>query len=150
MSHELHMVMQGLIKAYTLKEGSIAKPKTYLGANMAEHIFSDAVDPETIHWSLSSDTYIKRTIADSEQHFSDIGKVLIRQKQLICSDYCPELDSLPLLNDKVTDYYQGLIGVLQWATELGRLDIHTPVSLMSSYMATPCEGHLEQLLHIFG
>jgi hypothetical protein len=66
------------------------------------------------------------------------------------SDNCPELDSLPLLNDKLTSCYQGLIGILQWATELGRLDILMPVSLMSSYMAAPREGHLKQLLHIFG
>jgi hypothetical protein len=57
MLHELQMVMQGLMKAYMLKEGSVTKPKTYLGANLAEHIFSDAVDPETMHWSLSSNTY---------------------------------------------------------------------------------------------
>jgi hypothetical protein len=134
-----------------LQEGSVAKPKTYLGANVAEHIFSDAVDPETIRWSLSSDMYIKRAIADVEQHLSDIGgKGLIRQKQPICLDYHPEMDSSPLLNDKLTNYYQGLIGVLWWATELGRLDILTPVSLMSSYVAAPCEGHLEQLFHIFG
>jgi hypothetical protein len=83
MSHEPQMVMLGLMKAYTLKEGSVAKPKTYLGADVAEHIFSDAVDPETIRWSLSSDTYIKRAIADVEQHLSDIGETLIRQKQPI-------------------------------------------------------------------
>jgi hypothetical protein len=150
MSHELQMVMLGLMKAYTLKEGSVAKPKTYLGADVAEHIFSDAVDPETIRWSLSSDTYIKRAIADVEQHLSDIGKGLKRQKQPIRLDYRSELDSSPLLNDKLTNYYQGLIGVLRWATELGRLDILTPVSLMSSYMAAPREGNLEQLFHIFG
>jgi hypothetical protein len=57
MSHEPQMVMQGLMKAYTLKEGSVTKPKTYLGANLAEHMFSDAVDPETMHWSLSSNMY---------------------------------------------------------------------------------------------
>jgi hypothetical protein len=43
MSHEPQMVMLGLMKAYTLKEGSVAKPKSYLGADVAEHIFSDAV-----------------------------------------------------------------------------------------------------------
>jgi Reverse transcriptase (RNA-dependent DNA polymerase) len=94
MLHEPQMVMQGLMKAYMPKEGSVVKPKTYLGADVAEHIFSDDVDPETIQWSLSSDMYIKRAIADVEQHLSDI--------------------------------------------------------VMSSYMAAPCEGHLEQLLHIFG
>jgi hypothetical protein len=92
---------------------------------------------------------IKRAIADVEQHLSDIGTALIGQRQPIHSDYCLALDSSPLLNDKLTNYYQGLIGVLQWATELGRLDILTPVSLMSSYIYAPREGHIAQLLHIF-
>jgi hypothetical protein len=130
--HEPHMVLQGLMKAYMLKEGSVAKPKTYMGANVAEHIFPDVVDPETIQLLLSSDMYIKRAIADLEQHLLDIGETLIKQRQPIHSDYCPELDSSPILNDKLTNYYQGLIGVLQWATELGQLDILTGVSLMSS------------------
>ena len=33
--------------------------------------------------------------------------------------------------------------------ELGRVDICTEVSLMSSHMALPREGHLDQLFHIF-
>jgi hypothetical protein len=40
--------------------------------------------------------------------------------------------------------------VLRWATELGRIDILMPVSIMSSYMAAPRVGHLNQLYHIFG
>jgi hypothetical protein len=60
------------------------------------------------------------------------------------------LDSSPLLDEKLTNYYQGLIGVLRWVTELGRLDILTPVSYMSSYNAAPRTGHLEQLFHMFG
>jgi hypothetical protein len=84
-------------------------------------MFNNVVDPETIRWSMSSDTYIKRSIADVEQHLLDIGETLIKQRQPILGDYHPELDSSSLLNDKLTNYYQGLIGVLRWVTELGRL-----------------------------
>ena len=38
--------------------------------------------------------------------------------------------------------------MLRWAIEIGRVDIHTKVSLLSSYQAAPSEGHLEQLLRI--
>ena len=34
--------------------------------------------------------------------------------------------------------------------EIGRIDIITEVSLMSSHMAMPREGHLDAVLHIFG
>jgi hypothetical protein len=39
--------------------------------------------------------------------------------------------------------------MLRWATELGRVDILLEVSLLSQYQASPREGHLEQIMHIF-
>ena len=45
--------------------------------------------------------------------------------------------------------YQEMIGMLQWATELGRVDILHEISLLSQYQAYPREGQMEQLLHIF-
>ena len=33
--------------------------------------------------------------------------------------------------------------------ELGRINICTKVSMLSSYSAMPCEGHLEATLHVF-
>lgn len=53
------------------------------------------------------------------------------------------------LNADDTTFFQELIGVLRWATEIGRVDILLEVSLLLQYQASPREGHLEQLLHIF-
>jgi hypothetical protein len=39
--------------------------------------------------------------------------------------------------------------VLRWATEIDRVDILLEVSLLSQYQASPREGHLKQLHHIF-
>lgn len=47
------------------------------------------------------------------------------------------------------NYYQGLIGVLRWACELGRIDILVDVTKLSHYLAAPRVGHLEQVFHIF-
>ena len=47
-------------------------------------------------------------------------------------------------------FYQELIGSLRWAVEIGRVDILLETTLMSTYLAMPREGHLEQVLHIFG
>ena len=33
--------------------------------------------------------------------------------------------------------------------EMGRIDICYEVSMMSSYLAMPREGHLQQVIHIF-
>ena len=54
------------------------------------------------------------------------------------------------LDAKRQNYYQGLIGVLQWICELGRLDLlEVAVSLMSRYLAQARVGQLEQVYHIF-
>jgi hypothetical protein len=42
-----------------------------------------------------------------------------------------------------------LIGILRWAVELGRIDIYINVALLSSHMAQPRVGHMQEVLHIF-
>ena len=44
---------------------------------------------------------------------------------------------------------QELVGVLWWAVELGRVDILLETAMMSTHLALPRKGHLEQLYHIF-
>jgi hypothetical protein len=39
---------------------------------------------------------------------------------------------------------------MRWMVELGRIDIATEVSMLSSYLAYPREGHLENTLHVMG
>ena len=39
--------------------------------------------------------------------------------------------------------------MLRWGVEIGRLDVLLEVSLMSTFLASPREGHLEEVLHIF-
>ena len=46
-------------------------------------------------------------------------------------------------------YYHSLIGVLQWIVELGRVDMCVEVSMMSSHLALPIEGHMKEVYHIF-
>jgi hypothetical protein len=62
----------------------------------------------------------------------------------------PELDATEELNKDDVTLYHELIGILRWATEIGRVDILLEVSLLSQYQANPREGLHEQLLHIFG
>jgi hypothetical protein len=64
-------------------------------------------------------------------------------------DYAPDEDVTPLLEPEVETYYMQLFGILRWMCELGRVDICTEVSMLSSYSAMPCEGHLEAALHVF-
>ena len=64
-------------------------------------------------------------------------------------NYAPELDTSDELEGEEITYFQELIGMLRWAIELGRVDIYHEVSLLSQFQASPREGHLEELLHIF-
>jgi len=56
---------------------------------------------------------------------------------------------MPELGEADASYYHTLIGVLLWNVELGQIDIDVEVSMMSSYLALPREGHLKELYHIF-
>lgn len=60
----------------------------------------------------------------------------------------PELDTSPFLDPDMTQQYQSLVGSLQWAVSLGRIDIATAVMTMSSFRAAPREGHLERVKRI--
>ena len=66
------------------------------------------------------------------------------------TSYRPELDTSPELMGKDASYCMSLIDVLRWIVELGRADICLECSMMSSCLALPRVGHLEQVLHIFG
>jgi hypothetical protein len=52
-------------------------------------------------------------------------------------NYQPELDVLNELVLELSSRYLQLIGIAQWAIELGRIDIHHEVSLLSQYQANP-------------
>ena len=62
----------------------------------------------------------------------------------------PELDESELLDALGTTHYQSLIGAMQWAVSIGRLDINTAVMTMSSFRALPRRGHLERVKRIAG
>ena len=52
-------------------------------------------------------------------------------------DYIPELDATEELQSDEVNYYQELIGILHWATEIGRVDILHEVSILSEYQVNP-------------
>ncbi len=64
--------------------------------------------------------------------------------------YDPSADLSDLLDPDCSSFYQHLIGVMRWMVELGRIDIVTEVSMLSSYLACPREGHLENNLRVMG
>jgi hypothetical protein len=72
-----------------------------------------------------------------------------RASSVLPTGYRPELDTTAYCNDEDASYYQQQIGVLRWAVELGRIDICAEVSMLSAYTASPRQGHLDALFHLY-
>jgi hypothetical protein len=62
----------------------------------------------------------------------------------------PEMDDSPFLRQDETQQFQSLIGAMQWAVSIGRLDIATAVISLSSFRAMPRRGHLDRAKQIYG
>ena len=71
-------------------------------------------------------------------------------KTPMVTKYAPEMDVTADLKSDVIQYFQELIGVLRLACKIGRVDILLETSLLSTHLASPRIGHLEQVFHIFG
>jgi hypothetical protein len=60
------------------------------------------------------------------------------------------MDDSPFLGQDETQQFQSLIGAMQWAVSIGRLDIAAAVMSLSSFHAMPRRGHLERAKRIDG
>jgi hypothetical protein len=131
-----------------MKEGSVAKPNMYLGAQVKEHRLPN--NPGKLVWSMSAEKYIKEAIRMLEIDLDKLGKRLPTNVPTpLSSGYRPELDVSALLDDDFTLWYQKLIGILRWVVELGRIDIHLTAAFLAQYMVQPRTGHLDQVFHAF-
>ena len=151
-SHSPQLVMDYLAQIYTLKEGSVKEPDAYLGAEIMKWTIEKSDEPTKPRWAMSSDAYVKRAVVEVERYVvTKSGKRLpTKVTTPMTQGYRPELDVSLELDSEQATYYQGLIGILRWACELGRIDILVDVTLLSSFLAAPRRGHLEQAFHVFG
>ena len=102
-------------------------------------------------WTQSSDKHVEASIKNVEAKLKEKGnKLPTKCITPFTSTHKPDRDVSPELGAEGLRCFQELIGVLRWACELGRCDILLEASLLSSHLAMPREGHLEQAIHIFG
>jgi hypothetical protein len=94
--------------------------------------------------------YVKVAVTNVEEDLAKHGKRLPSKcvAPLSCN-YAPWLEETPELKAGRVQRFQELIGQLRWAVEIGRVDILLETLLLSSYLAMPQAGHLEQAFHIF-
>ena len=139
-------IRKELTEKFVVKPKSIGRPTQYLG-NKVSYL---QLDNGNYAWGFSSSQYVQNAVKNVEKHLAREGKSLpTRVKSCWTTNYRPEVDVTPELSPQKAAYYQSLIGVLRWITELGRADICMETSAMASMMASPRQGHLEQLFHMF-
>jgi len=133
---------------YRLKDGSIAPPNRYLGANIDKVQLEDG----SMAWSQTSVDYLTGAVqqveAELEKHKLTL-KIYGDGKRPYDIKYRPEIDVTNELDEKLLNRYQQLIGILRWAVEIGRIDIMTEVSCLSSHLCNPRIGHLNAVYSIF-
>ena len=139
--------MDGIREVFKLKGDKAEKPDMYLGAQITEV----QTDNGTKCWSLSSEKYVKAAVSNVDAALRKNNSKLPSNCPTPCtSGYHPAEDVSNELNARGIQLFQELIGVLRWAVEIGRLDILLEVSLLSSHLAMPRAGHLQEVYHIFG
>jgi hypothetical protein len=133
-------------KYFEIKDKSVGPPKIYLGGHMREVTLENGQTA----WAFGSSQYVKAAVKNVEEYLEKRGAKLVSKAETpVQTSYRPELDVSSELGSVEAAYYQSLIGILHWIVELGRVDICLEVSVMSSHLVLPREGHLEQTLHIF-
>ena len=102
-------------------------------------------------WAISSDKYCAAAVANVTDVLGKKGLRLPSKCATPLANNCrPEIDVTPELKADSLQYYQELVGLLRWAVEIGRVDILLEVSMMSAHLALTSDGHLEQVIHMFG
>lgn len=146
--HDPKSVMDKVNAHLPLKPDSVGPPKFYLGAKLSKMEFPD----KSHAWALSPTKYIREAVKNVETYLQENLQEYYLVKEAANPfpvEYSPDDDVSPELDPGPANYYMQLIGILRWMCEIGRLDICTETSMLSSYSAMPREGHLKAALHIF-
>ena len=146
-SHQATKVMEDLGRGIKYKDDKIEAPDSYLSAQLAQKKLSNGLKC----WCMPGDKYVNAAIKNVEEAINKKSlKIPNKVRTPMDGTFIPELDETPELDSTNVKFYQELIGILRWATELGRADILHEVSILSQYQVSPRQGYLHQLLHIFG
>jgi hypothetical protein len=137
--------MRQIGERFKFKNDEVKEPENYLGARIQKK----SIDRRSM-WAMSSVDYIRAAVKNVEEQIKGTRwRLPLKVTTPMSDSYQPEMDASPELDEKERTRFQELIGVIRWATEIGRVDVWYEVSILSQYQAVPREGHLEQVLQIF-
>jgi hypothetical protein len=147
-SHELKVLIDTIGEYSKGQSRSDKEPDIYHGANVKKVQMPYGREV----WTTSPHNCIKNAIKTVKGLLSEDGEGYVlknKAKNPFPMNYQPKLDVLNELGLKLCSCYLQLIGIARWATELGCIDIHHKVSLLSQYQANLRVGHLVGLYHVF-
>ena len=104
------------------------------------HLGCDFVRDDHGVLCLKPRKYIDRMVASYEQMFGEKPSTKVTSP-LEKNDH-PELDDSELCDAEEVRQFQSVVGSLQWAISLGRIDITTAVMTLSRFRSMPRKGHL--------
>ena len=102
-------------------------------------------------WAISPSKYVNEAVNNCEKWIQENmpeHKHSSRATNPFPTDYDPDLDTTVELDEEQATCYQSQTGILHWIVELGRIDIATDVSMLTSQVALPRKGHLQTVFHI--
>jgi hypothetical protein len=124
-----------------MKEGSIQVPTFYFGAKLKKTVLPNGVAA----WGMRYSKYVQSAVQNVKEYLAGLpGDQMLVKKASgpFAGGYKPELDESHELDPTRENFYQSQIGILCWCVELGRIDIITEISIFSTYLCFPREGHL--------
>jgi hypothetical protein len=93
----------------------------------------------------------KRYIAGIIKHAETNHNIIINEADTPgVIDSHPEMDESPVLTAEMKREYQSLMGKLQWALTIGRIDITYEISSLSRFNANPRANHWTAVMRILG
>jgi hypothetical protein len=146
--HDPGSPLAKLDEYFKMKEASIQVPTFYLGAKLKNTVLPSGV----VAWGMSSSNYVQSAVQNLKYYLAALpgDQSLIKKASgPFTGGYKPEIDESPKLDPTRANFYQSQIGILRRCVELGCIDIITAVSMFSTYLCLPCEGHLEVVFHVF-
>ena len=111
------------------------------------HLGCDFTRDEDNTLCMAPRKYIERMMDQYERMFGSKPRAPV-YSPLEKGDH-PEIDDSDILDDEDVSKYQSLVGSMQWAVSLGRIDIATAVMTLSSFRAAPRKGHLERAKRVY-
>jgi hypothetical protein len=141
------MSLAQIDKYFKMEPGSIMEPTFYLGAKLKKTVMPNGVAA----WGMSSSKYVQAGVQNVQEYLKENGDRKLKKKAYAPFEatYRAEIDESPVLGPEMANYFQSQIGILGWCVELGRIDIITEVSMLSTFLCMPCEGHLDDVYHLY-